>query len=141
METNIDDMNPQIYDYVMELLLKQGALDVWLTPIHMKKNRPAITLSVLALAASAPELSAIIMKETTTLGIRINNVSRHVADRTAINFESSYGTVSVKVKRFNNEILNIAPEYDQCRKIAREKNISLMEVYRTIQSEATTLTL
>jgi uncharacterized protein (TIGR00299 family) protein len=136
LETNIDDMNPQIYDYVMERLFAQGALDVWFTHIQMKKNRPAVMLSVLAPGDSESCLAETIMRETSTLGIRVRPVFRHIAGRDIVEFESSYGKVKVKVKRFEDEVVSIAPEYDECRKIAAERNIPLRDVYRTVEAEA-----
>ena len=136
LETNIDDMNPQIYDYVMERLFAQGALDVWFTHIQMKKNRPAVMLSVLAPDDAESRLSETIMRETSTLGIRVRPVSRHIAGRDIVEIDSTYGKVSVKVKRFQDEVLSISPEYDECRKIAADRDIPLRDVYRTIEDEA-----
>ncbi len=136
LETNIDDMNPQIYDYVMERLFTQGALDVWFTHIQMKKNRPAVMLSVLSPAAAESKLAETIMRETSTLGIRVRPVYRHIAGRELVELESSYGKVRVKVKRFGDEIISIAPEYDECKKIAASKGIPLRDIYRTIEAEA-----
>jgi uncharacterized protein (TIGR00299 family) protein len=136
LETNIDDMNPQIYDYVMQRLFEQGALDVWFTHIQMKKNRPAVMLSVLAPGDSESKLAETVMRETSTLGIRVRPVLRHIAVRDIVEFESSYGKVKVKVKRFEDEVVSIAPEYDECKKIAAEKNIPLRDVYRTVEAEA-----
>ena len=136
LETNIDDMNPQIYDYVMERLFAQGALDVWFTHIQMKKNRPAVMLSVLAPGDAESRLAETIMRETSTLGIRVRPIFRHIAGRDIVEFESSYGKVRVKVKRFEDEVVSIAPEYDECKKIAAEKGIPLRDVYRTVEAEA-----
>ena len=91
LETNIDDMNPQIYGYLMERLFTEKAADVWFTPIQMKKNRPAIMLSVLAPCPLETKLTEIIMRETSTLGIRSRPVSRHMAQREIIEFDSSLG--------------------------------------------------
>jgi len=136
LETNIDDMNPQIYDYVMELLFKQGAMDVWFTPIQMKKNRPAVMLSVLAPGEVESRLAETLMRETSTLGIRVRPVFRHIAGRDVVEIDSSFGRVRVKVKRFQDEVLSIVPEYDECRKIAAKKDIPLRDVYRMIEAEA-----
>jgi len=136
LETNIDDMNPQIYDYVMEKLFAQGALDVWFTHIQMKKNRPAVMLSVLAPGDAESKLAETIMRETSTLGIRVRPIFRHIAGRDIVEFDSSYGKVRVKVKRFEDEVISIAPEYDECKKIAAGKNIPLRDVYRTVEAEA-----
>ena len=136
LETNIDDMNPQIYDYVMERLFTQGALDVWFTHIQMKKNRPAVMLSVLSPGDAESRLAETIMRETSTLGIRVRPVFRHIAGRDTVEIDSTYGRVRVKVKRFGDEVLSISPEYDECRKIATEKGIPLRDVYRTVEAEA-----
>ena len=136
LETNIDDMNPQIYGYLMEKLLAEKAADVWFTPIQMKKNRPAIMLSVLAPPLIEAKLTEIIMRETTTLGVRSRPVSRHIADRETTEFKSSLGKVHIKLKRFSGNNLNISPEYEDCRKIALEKNMPLLEVLRIVENEA-----
>jgi hypothetical protein len=136
LETNIDDMNPQIYDYVMERLFAQGALDVWFTHIQMKKNRPAVMLSVLSPGDAESRLAETIMRETSTLGIRVRPVFRHIAGRDIVEINSTFGKVKVKVKRFQDEVLSISPEYDECRRIAAEKAIPLRDVYRTVEAEA-----
>ena len=136
LETNIDDMNPQIYGYLMERLFTEKAADVWFTPIQMKKNRPAIMLSVLALSSLEAKLSEIIMKETSTLGIRSRTVSRHMAHREIIEFDSSLGRARAKIKQFGQEIVAISPEYDDCRRLALERNLPLHEVSRIVEIEA-----
>ena len=136
LETNIDDMNPQIYGYLMERLLAEKASDVWFTPVQMKKNRPAVMLSVLAHPQFESRLIEIIMKETSTLGIRVRPVSRHVAQRETHEFESSLGQARVKIKRFSGDILDVSPEYEDCRRIAVERNMPLQEVLRVIESES-----
>ena len=135
-ETNIDDMNPEHYGYVMEQLFAAGALDVWFTPIQMKKNRPATMLSVLARTALEGAVADVLLRETSTLGLRVQPVSRHEAQREALRFESSLGEVAVKVKRRGAAILQVAPEYDDCRRIAVERRLSLQEVYRVVEREA-----
>ncbi len=136
METNIDDMNPQIYGYLMEKLFAEQATDAWLTPIQMKKNRPATMLSVIAPAHLEFKLTELLMKETTTLGIRVRPIFRHIAAREIVQVKSSLGRVRVKIKKFNNQLLDISPEYDDCRLIAIEKEIPLREVYRTVIEES-----
>lgn len=136
LETNIDDMSPEIYGYLMEKLLAMQALDVWFTPIQMKKNRPAVMLSVLAIRHAEFDLTQTIMRETSTLGIRVSPVLRHIAEREIIEFDSSVGHTKVKVKRFMGDILSIHPEYEECRRIALERNIPLHEVYRIIETDA-----
>jgi len=134
-ETNIDDTNPQFYGYLMEKLFEEKALDVWFTPIQMKKNRPAIMLSVLAPAEIEAGIIDVIMRETSTLGVRTTTVSRHTAEREIIEFDSSLGPAHAKIKRFGGDLLSVSPEYEDCRIIAREKSLPLPEVFRIIESE------
>lgn len=136
LETNIDDMSPEIYGYLMEKLFATQALDVWFTPIQMKKNRPAVMLSVLAPRHAESDLTQTIMQETSTLGIRVSPVFRHIAEREIIEFDSTVGHTKAKVKRFMGDILSIHPEYEECRRIALECNIPLQEVYRIIETDA-----
>jgi pyridinium-3,5-bisthiocarboxylic acid mononucleotide nickel chelatase len=136
LETNIDDMNPQVYGYLMDKLLAEKAADVWFTPIQMKKNRPAILLSVLAPVSAEGILSETILRETSTLGIRVRSVSRHTAQREIREFESSLGRVRVKVKRHAGKVLALSPEYEDCRRVALEKDLPLQEVQRRVESEA-----
>ena len=136
LETNIDDMNPQIYGYLMEKLLAEKAADVWFTPIQMKKNRPATMLSVLAPAFAEAKITEILVRETSTLGIRVRPVSRHIARREIMEFESGLGNAHVKVKHFSGNILNVSPEYEDCRNIALEQDIPLQEVFRIVEAEA-----
>ena len=136
METNIDDMSPQIFGYLMEKLLAEKALDVWFTPIQMKKNRPAVMLSVLADASDEARLSDLILKETSTLGVRVRTVARHIASREIVEFDSSLGPVKIKTKHLSGSIVEISPEYDDCRQIALERNLPLQEVFRIISAEA-----
>jgi len=136
LETNIDDMSPEIYGYLMEKLFTMQAVDVWFTPIQMKKNRPAVMLSVLAPRHAEFDLTQAIMRETSTLGTRVSSAFRHIAEREIIEFDSTIGHTKAKVKRFMGNILSIHPEYEECRRIALERNISLQEVYRIVETEA-----
>ncbi len=136
LETNIDDMSPQVYGYLMEKLLAEKAADVWLTPIQMKKNRPAILLSVLCSATLEAGITEIILRETSTLGIRVRTVTRHIALRELKEFESSLGRVRVKLKRHKEKVLAATPEYEDCRRIALEKGLPLRDVLRRVESEA-----
>ncbi len=136
LETNIDDMSPEIYGYLMERLFATQAADVWFTPIQMKKNRPAVMLSVLAPKHAEFDLTETIMRETSTLGIRVRPVSRHIAEREIIEFNSTLGHMKAKVKRFMGNLLSVHPEYEECRRIALERNMPLQEVYRIIEIEA-----
>jgi pyridinium-3,5-bisthiocarboxylic acid mononucleotide nickel chelatase len=135
LETNIDDMNPQNYGYLMERLFTAKAADVWFTPIQMKKNRPAIMVSVLGPAELENELTEIVMRETSTLGVRSRPVNRHTAHREIIEFNSSLGNAHAKLKRFGDSLF-ISPEYEDCRRIAIEHDLPLQEIYRVLENEA-----
>ena len=138
LETNIDDMNPEIYGYVMERLFEQGALDVWFTPIYMKKNRPATMISVLVPHTLETAAVKILMQETTTLGIRVRPGSkRHTAERSAFTFKSSLGGSDGKSKYDSKAAQPVyAPEYDECRRIAMELHMPIQNVYRILEQEA-----
>jgi pyridinium-3,5-bisthiocarboxylic acid mononucleotide nickel chelatase len=139
IETNIDDMTPELLAYTQESLMAAGAADVWFTPIQMKKNRPAIMLSVLCQDAQESALVALLMRETSTLGVRVRDVSRYEAEREAFEFESSLGPAAVKVKRLPGEPPRVAPEYEVCRRIAQDCGMALSEVYRVVAAEAEAL--
>ena len=136
LECNIDDMNPQLYGHVMERLSAEGARDVWFTPIQMKKNRPAVMLSVLVPAALHHRAVDLIFRETSTLGLRVQQIERREAEREIIKVVTSLGTVSVKMKRLGGVVISLAPEYDECRELALKHNLPLQEVYRIITAEA-----
>lgn len=136
VETNIDDMPGEAFGYVQERLLSAGAADVWFTPIQMKKNRPAVMLSVLCRPELEAAIVALLLSETTTLGMRVQEVRRHEADREVVRFTSSLGPAAVKVKRLPGQAPRIAPEYDDCRALALAHGLSLAEVYAIIAREA-----
>ncbi len=138
IETNIDDMNPQAYDYIIERLMERGAQDVYLTPIIMKKGRPAVLLSVLTDKAKSEAVLDTLFRETTSIGVRINEVGRKKLNREISDVETIYGKVRVKVSRQGDETLTVTPEYEDCRKIAEEKQVPLktvMEAARKIYSD------
>lgn len=132
MECNIDDMNPEMYDYLVERILALGADDVFLTPIIMKKSRPAITLSVLCSDPVADAVSSFILAETTSLGIRKYTVSKEMLQRSTEEISIPAGKVRIKHALQNGRILRSKPEFDDCRRLASEKNIPLSEIYRQI---------
>jgi uncharacterized protein (TIGR00299 family) protein len=128
LETNIDDMNPEVYGYVLERLLAAGALDAYLTPVFMKKNRPAVVLSVLCRPVDAASLRALVFAETTTLGIRTQEVTRHCLARSSRIVSTMYGDIRVKVARWT-EGEKAAPEYEDCRRAAEVHSVPLLHVY------------
>lgn len=131
LETNIDDMSPQILEYLTERLFEAGALDVFVTPIYMKKQRPAFTLSVLAPAALASSLRTIIFEETTTLGIREYEVVKWALPRRNISIPTPWGTIRGKAVRKGGKTL-VLPEYEECKRIARRTGLPLQEVVQRI---------
>jgi len=133
IEANIDDMNPQIYEYVMEKLIKAGALDVFLTQVIMKKGRPGIKLTVICREADREGLIEIILKETTTIGLRFHEVKRKVLKREIRLTDTEFGKVRVKLSRLGDEILKITPEYEDCKRIAKKHKIPLAEVIEKIK--------
>lgn len=136
IETNIDDMPAEQLSYALERLLAAGAVDAWFTPIQMKKGRPAVMLSALCGEQLEEAISAVILRETTTLGLRVRSVRRHEAEREVIRFESSLGQVGVKIKRLAGLAPQFAPEFEDCRTIALERDLPLPEVYRVVAAEA-----
>jgi uncharacterized protein (TIGR00299 family) protein len=128
IETNIDDMNPQVYDYLIEKLMQQGAHDVYLTPIIMKKGRPAILLSVLTDSTKSDAVLNTIFRETTSIGVRIQNVGRKKLTRNINEVDTTYGKVRIKISSHDGEVMTITPEYDDCRRIAEEKQVPLKQV-------------
>lgn len=135
LETNIDDMNPELYSYVTGTLLERGAMDVWLTPIQMKKNRPAVMLSVLVSVQQLEEMTDIIFRETTTLGLRLRHIERRVVERRIQEFQSSLGEVRLKIKTWKSNDYPPHPEYEDCRRLAEKHGIPLQEVYFRVVSE------
>ena len=130
LETNIDDMNPQIYGWLYDRLLAAGAVDVWTTPIYMKKNRPAHALTVLVDEEHKTDCAKIIFEETTTLGLRVIAVDDRIeAERRLAKIETTYGEVSCKVSAFDGKIVSITPEYEDCKKLASEKNVPLKNIW------------
>ncbi|MEW6068657.1 MAG: nickel pincer cofactor biosynthesis protein LarC [Nitrospirota bacterium] len=129
IEFNIDDMNPQIYEYVMEKLFKTGALDVYLTQVIMKKGRPGIKLTVLCDEKQRENLIRVILLETSTIGLRFYEVSRKVLHREIKEVETEFGKMKMKLSRLD-DILKTSPEYEDCKKIAKKLNIPLIEIIK-----------
>ena len=132
IETNIDDMNPQLFDHVMDRLFAAGARDVFLAPIQMKKNRPATLLSVIAEPRDRQKLSEIIFKETSTLGLRYYPVSRMILKRETKKVTTRFGEITVKIIEQLDGTRRAAPEYDDLKRIARANNIPLKLLHDTV---------
>jgi uncharacterized protein (TIGR00299 family) protein len=125
IEANIDDMNPQYFEYLFERLFKEGALDVYITPIQMKKSRPAFKLTVMAKPSMLDKTASIIFGETTTIGLRFREESRFILERKVIKVKTRYGGVKVKISSDRGGAKIVSPEYEECARIARNKNIPL----------------
>jgi uncharacterized protein (TIGR00299 family) protein len=134
IETNVDDMNPEIYPYVIEKLLAAGAHDAYLIPILMKKGRPGILLSILVERTKIETIIDIVFRETTSIGLRIHPVERKKLPRTQKQVDTSLGIVSVKEIVIEGKV-SLRVEFEECKRIAQEKNIPLAEVYRILESE------
>jgi uncharacterized protein (TIGR00299 family) protein len=128
IEANLDDMNPQIYGYFQEKALAAGALDVYTTPVQMKKNRPGTLLTLLCKPQDANALLSLIFAETTTFGARAYTAQRRTLPRESVNVHTQYGDVRIKLSRVNGHIQHVAPEFEDCRKLAVEKNVPLQRV-------------
>ncbi len=139
LSTNIDDMNPELYPYVIEKLFESGAEDVWLYPIQMKKSRPAVTLKVLVPPACEEEIKEVMFTETKTLGVRVSEVYKEYLDREVIEVDTRFGRLRVKVARSKDQVANIAPEYEDCRRAAVKSGVPLKEVYAAAEEAARSL--
>ena len=127
IETNIDDLSPQILGFVMERAFELGCLDCWFTPIQMKKNRPATMVSILCETEKRAIFTELLYTETSTIGVRIREVERNCLPREIVKVETEFGAIDVKIAKLNGEIVNFKPEYEQIRQIALEFNISIRE--------------
>ena len=135
IETNIDDMNPQVFGYVMEKLFAAGALDVYMTPIYMKKNRPATLLGVIARRQDETTLAELILRETTTLGMRVHPIYRYEAPRDFRLVHTAFGDLNVKQKIINGQVVQSMPEYDDCVRLANENGVSLADIYVAVNKQ------
>jgi hypothetical protein len=129
IETNIDDMNPQFYDYLIERLLAIGVLEVFVTPILMKKNRPGHLLTIICPPEKLPSVTNFLLRETTTLGLRWHEEERAKTDREILVRETKYGKIRFKLARWEGQVVNLSPEYDDCKRLALENGIPLKEVF------------
>jgi len=136
IEANLDNMNPELFEYTCEMLLKKGILDVFMTPIFMKKNRPGTMLSILTAPEKLDEILSTIFTETTTLGVRIHRLERKKLEREIISVNTRFGDIKVKIGRIKGKIKNISPEYESCKEIAVKQGIPLKEVYHEARNSA-----
>ena len=136
LEATIDDMSPQLYEHVLERLLAAGARDAFLVPVVMKKSRPAIMLRVLAAPADRDRLAGIVFAETSTIGLRYTTWGRLVLPREERTVETPYGPARVKIARAPDGTLNVAPEFEDCRRLATERGVALKAVYQAALAAA-----
>jgi len=129
IEANIDDMNPQFYDYVMERLLDLKIKEVFLTPVLMKKNRPATLLTVICPYEELPSITEFLLRETTTIGLRWHAEERSRAEREMVPLSTKHGTIPFKVARWKGRLVNISPEYEVCKQLSLKKKVPLKEVF------------
>ena len=132
IETNIDDMSSQIYDLLIDKLLAIGAVDVFMTPIIMKKSRPAVKLTVLVDSEHLQEACNSIFTETTTMGVRIYEANRKKLSREMVEVETEYGKVRVKLGKIGDEVLKVLPEYDDCKRLSVKNNVPIMKIHRAV---------
>jgi hypothetical protein len=133
IEANLDDMSPQIYGYFVEQALAAGALDVTCSAIQMKKNRPGLLVSILCTPETSDALAQLLFEQTTTIGVRIHEARRKVLERELVSVETPFGAVNVKVARRDGKVVNVAPEYEDCHRIASEKSVPLKQVMLAAQ--------
>jgi pyridinium-3,5-bisthiocarboxylic acid mononucleotide nickel chelatase len=135
IETNIDDLSPEILGFVMERAFDSGCLDCWFTPIQMKKNRPATLVSILCEAEKVDVFKELLFTETSTLGVRVSRIERECLNREKVKMQTEFGEIDVKIAKFGDKIVNIKPEYDQMREIAVKSKIPLREIEQRISRE------
>lgn len=128
IEANLDDMSPQLYGYLVEQALAAGALDVTCSSIQMKKNRPGLEVTILCAPEHSDSLAQLLFEQTTTIGLRIYEARRKVLEREQVSVETPYGSVRIKVAKRDGRVVNVAPEYDDCQRLAAEKSVPLKQV-------------
>ncbi len=135
VETTVDDMSPQLYEPLMERLLEAGALDVYLTPVIMKRSRPGVVLTALCEPARVADLSRLLFEESSTIGVRWTAYQRDRLDREMVRLTTAYGPLSFKVSRLEGRIVTVTPEFEEVRRIAREKGLPVREVLDQARAE------
>ncbi len=137
IETNIDDMSSQICGYVMDELFAHGALDVYFTPIYMKKNRPGIKITVLGRKIDQEKLYSILLRETSTLGVRSRTIQGHAGSYKTASVKTKYGEIPIKLKILDGKIIQVTPEYDVCAAIAKTANVGLQHILQEVIAAGT----
>jgi uncharacterized protein (TIGR00299 family) protein len=130
LETNVDDLNPELYEFVLERLFAAGAQDAWLTPVVMKKSRPAVTVSVLCSTEREATMRHVLFRETGTLGVRVTPVAKHALEREVVKVETRHGPVAVKVGYLEGKRVSMSPEFEDCARVAREAGVPARDVYQ-----------
>ncbi|WP_160687411.1 nickel pincer cofactor biosynthesis protein LarC [Clostridium sp. C2-6-12] len=132
LETNIDDMNPEFYEYIEEKLFEAGALDVYKTAIFMKKGRPGVKLSILITEKLEQDVLEVIFKETTSIGVRKYKVEKIMLNREFSKVQTEYGNITIKKSYYKGKLVKYKPEYEECKAVAKEKNITLDSIYKEV---------
>ena len=135
IETTVDDMSPELYGYLVERALAAGALDISCSAVGMKKSRPGLEIRLLARPEQAEALADLVFAETTTLGLRISTAERRVLDREFVSVDTPYGPIRIKIGRRNGQIVNAAPEFEDCRQAALDRGVPLKDVMQAAQTE------
>jgi pyridinium-3,5-bisthiocarboxylic acid mononucleotide nickel chelatase len=135
VETTVDDMSPQLYEPLLERLLEAGALDVFLTPVIMKRSRPGVVLTALCEPARVADLSRVLFEESSTIGVRWTAYQRERLDREIVRLATAYGPVGFKVSRLEGRVITVTPEFEDVRRIARDKGLAVREVLEQARTE------
>ena len=135
VETTVDDMSPQLYEPLLERLLEAGALDAWLTPVIMKRSRPGVVLTALCEPGRVADLSRLLFEESSTIGVRWTAYQRSRLDREMVRLDTAYGPVTFKVSRLEGRVVTVTPEFEEVRRIARDKGLPVREVLEQARVE------
>jgi uncharacterized protein (TIGR00299 family) protein len=135
VETTVDDMSPQLYEPLLERLLEAGALDAWLTPVIMKRSRPGVVLTALCEPGRVADLSRLLFEESSTIGVRWTAYQRSRLEREMVRLDTAYGPVTFKVSRLEGRVVTVTPEFEEVRRIARDKGLPVREVLEQARVE------
>jgi hypothetical protein len=135
VETTVDDMSPQLYEPLLERLLESGALDAWLTPVIMKRSRPGVVLTALSEPGRVADLSRLLFEESSTIGVRWTAYQRARLDREMVRLDTAHGPVTFKVSRLDGRVITVTPEFEEIRRIARDRGLAVREVLEQARTE------